>query len=287
MTSAGIAMEKRGPLALVTMRRPERKNVFNQAMFEQLASIAGSLRQDPELRAVVIAGAGPDAFSAGFDVNPDNPMVAKMAGAMERGDTEPIARSIETLRAAVDGFVTLPVPVIAAINGQAFGGGAELAVRCDLRVMDPGAEICFSEVTLGLIPDWGGGATLTHLVGAAVAADLILTARRVSADEALRLGLVNRISPPGQALEAALEIAGAIMGNGPRAVRSALKVIRNGRDLSLEATLALEKKTAVELIASGECLHGIGAFLNGQVPDFPDAHREDSAGPSLSDFVSF
>jgi len=270
MSESGIVLERKGTLAIVRLNRPDRMNAFNAGMFASLEATAATLAREPLPRAVIITGAGAGAFSAGFDVNPDNPMVAAMAGAMERGDEELIERSIETLRAAVDGFVTLPVPVIAAINGQAFGGGAELAVRCDLRVMDPGAEICFSEVTLGLMPDWGGGASLAHLVGAAAAADLILTARRVGADEALRLGLVNRISAPGQALEAALEMAAAIMGNGPRAVRSALKVIRAGRDLSLAATLDLEQKTAVELIASGECLHGIGAFLSGKSPVFPD-----------------
>ena len=187
----------------------------------------------------------------------------------KRREKEPIARSIAVLRAAVDRFVALPVPIIAAINGKAFGGGAELAVRCDMRVMDPAAEICFSEVRLGLMPDWGGGATLTHLIGSAAAADLILTARRVEAEEAMRLGLVNRISAPGKALEEAIEMAEAIVRNGPHAVRSALTVIRAGRNLSLQATLDLEQQTAVDLIASGECLHGIGAFLTGQTPDFP------------------
>jgi enoyl-CoA hydratase/carnithine racemase len=223
----------------------------------------------------VVTGAGSDAFCAGFDVNPDNPMVAEMASAVERREKEPISWSIAVLRAAVDRFVALPVPIIAAINGNAFGGGAELAVRCDMRVMDPAAEICFSEVRLGLMPDWGGGATLTHLIGSA-AADLILTARRVGADEALRLGLVNRISAPGKALEEAVQMAEAISRNGPRAVRSALKVIRAGRHLSLQETLDLEQQTAVDLIASGECLHGIGAFLTGQTATFPDLLPEDT-----------
>ena len=111
---------------------------------------------------------------------------------------------------------------------------------------------------------------MVHLVGAAAAADLILTGRRIGANEALHLGLVNRVSAPAKAAEEAIEMAEAIMANGPQAVRSALKVIRAGRNLSLEETLALERHTAVDLIASGECLHGIGAFLNGQPPVFPD-----------------
>ena len=277
MMEDGLRIEKKGALAIVTLCRPERLNVFNAAMFAALGEAADGLAADPRIRAVIVTGAGPKAFSAGFDVNPDNPMVAEMAQAIERQDQEPIARAIGLIRAAVDRFVALPIPVIAAINGRAFGGGAELAVRCDLRVMDPAAEICFSEVRLGLMPDWGGGAALVHLLGASAAADLVLTARRVPADEALRMGLANRISLPGQALETALAIAEAIMANGPRAVRRALEVIRAGRNLSLQANLDLEQQTAVDLIASGECLHGIGAFLTGQTPVFPDPPGDDSA----------
>jgi len=277
MESIGIAVERKASLAIVTIARPDRLNAFNQAMFEALGDAARTLSKGPLPRAVIITGAGADAFCAGFDVNPDNPMVAEMAGAVDRGEKDPISRSIAALRAAVDRFVTLPVPIIAALNGKAYGGGAELAVRCDLRVMDPAAEICFSEVKLGLMPDWGGGATLAHLIGAASAADLILTARRIGADEALALGLVNRVSAPGNVLNDAITMADTISRNGPRAVRSALKVIRAGRHLSLQETLDLEQQTAVDLIASGECLHGIGAFLTGQTATFPDLLPEDTA----------
>ncbi|WP_319408052.1 enoyl-CoA hydratase/isomerase family protein [uncultured Desulfosarcina sp.] len=277
MGQDGIAVEKKGRMAMVMLRRPGRLNAFNRAMFEQLEDAARELAVAPLPRTVILTGSGSKAFCCGFDVNPDNPMVAEMARAMERREKEPITRSIEALRSAVDRFVALPVPIIAAINGNAFGGGAELAVRCDLRVMDPDAEICFSEVRLGLMPDWGGGATLTHLIGSAAAADLILSARRVGAEEALRMGLVNRISAPGKAVDEAVRMAEVIMRNGPRAVQSALTVIRAGRNLSLQATLDLEQHTAVDLIASGECLHGIGAFLTGQTPDFPDPSPEGMA----------
>ncbi len=274
MAPEGIAVEKKGPLAMVTLRRPDRLNAFDQAMFGQLADAARRLSVAPLPRAVIVTGAGPDAFCSGFDVNPDNPMVAEMARAVERREKEPIAQCIAALRAAVDRFVELPVPIIAAINGKAFGGGAELAVRCDLRVMDPAAEICFSEVRLGLMPDWGGGATLPYLIGPAAAADLILTARRVGAREALHMGLVNRVSGPGKAVDEAAAMAEAIVRNGPQAVQSALKVIRASRNRSLQATLELEQQTAVDLIAGGECLHGIGAFLTGGTPHFPEPANE-------------
>lgn len=276
MESKGIAVERKGPLAMVTFQRPDRLNAFDEAMFGQLGEVARALSIAPLPRAVIITGAGTEAFCSGFDVNPDNPMVAEMARALERGEKEPIQGAIDAMRTAVDRLAALPVPIIAAINGKAYGGGAELAVRCDLRVMDPAAQICFSEVRLGLMPDWGGGATLPHLIGSAAATDLILTARRVGAPEAMQLGLVNRVSEPGRCVDEALEMAAAIMRNGPQAVRGALKVIRAGRHLSLQAALDLEKQTAIDLIASGECLHGIGAFLSGQKPEFPDLSTDDS-----------
>ena len=276
IAEGGVTLERQDTLSIVKLCRPERLNTFNAGMFAALEETAEVLAHDPQLRAVIITGTGRKAFSAGFDVNPDNPMVAEMAQAIERQDKGPIERAIGAMRRAVDRFVALPVPVIAAINGKAFGGGAELATRCDLRVMDPAAEICFSEVRLGLMPDWGGGAALVHLLGAAMASDLILTARRVKADEALRLGLANRISAPDKALGTAVEMAEAIMANGPHAVRRALEVIRAGRNLSLEATLDLERQTAIDLIASGECLHGIGAFLTGRPPVFPAPPRDDT-----------
>lgn len=120
------------------------------------------------------------------------------------------------------------------------------------------------------MPDWGGGATLAHLIGSSRAADLILTARKVPADEAVSLGLANRISRPGQCLEEALNLADMISKNGPRAVRCALQVIRQSRNRTLHQSLDLEAEQAVSLIVSGECFHGVAAFLEKREPDFPD-----------------
>ena len=219
---------------------------------------------------VVVTGAGPAAFCAGMDVNPDNPQISRMAHALATKDPVPVKRLIHRIRGTIDRLAALPVPVVAAINGDAHGGGAELAVRCDLRVMDPDAVIRFSEVRLGLMPDWGGGAALTRLVGPSRAADLILTARPVRSAEALDLGLVNRISPPGEALAAAMALAELMAANGPKAVRHALHLIRKAPDLSLAEALDLETEQAVALIATGECLQGIGAFLEKKTPEFTD-----------------
>jgi enoyl-CoA hydratase/carnithine racemase len=267
--NGSILLERKGHVAVVTMDRPDRKNAFNEDMFAKIAAVAAELKVKPP-RAVVITGAGGSSFSAGFDVNPDNPMVDNIVKAMSTGDREPSKRLIRGIRSAIDAFVTVPAPIIAALNGLAYGGGAELAVRCDLRVMDPAAVICFSEVRLGLMPDWGGGPTLARLIGASRAADLILTARKVGAPEAYALGLVNRISMKDRALDEAVELAETIAENGPRAIMTALGLIRENQNLPYAAALEREEELAAALISSGECVHGVGAFLEKRKPVFPD-----------------
>jgi enoyl-CoA hydratase len=252
MSTYGIRVERKDKVAVVLFDRPERRNAFDETMWSDLERLTAELARSLP-RAVVVSGAG-KAFCAGFDVNPDNPQVSSLIGAVEKKERAPVEALIKRLQTAVDGLVSLPVPIIAALNGDAFGGGAELASRCDMRIMDPVARICFSEARLGLMPDWGGGPGLTKLAGASTAADMILTGRRVGAEEALRLGLVNRISAPGQALDEAI----------------ALAVIRRVRELPMQQALDLEREQAVSLIVSGECVHGITAFLSKQEPVFPD-----------------
>ena len=263
-----VTLERDGHVAVVTLNRPEKRNCLNHEMWSGIADAARALRARPP-RAVVITGAG-SAFSAGMDVSPTNPQISSLVEAAQNHDPEPMRGLLREVRPAFDALVGLPVPVIAAINGLAFGGGAELAVRCDLRVMDPEATICFSETRLGLMPDVGGGVALTRLLGPGVATDLVLTARRVGAEEALRLGLVSRMSAPGRALEDALALGREIAANGPRATRAALEVIRQTLDLSEADALALERENAAQLMASGECAHGLAALMSRTPPEFPD-----------------
>jgi len=272
MSEKGIFLERKDNVAIVTMNRPQRRNAFDEHMFLELARITGELKSNLP-RAIVITGQE-NVFSAGFDVNPDNPWVEDLINAVEKADRTTAEMLIGQVRKIVDDFVSLPVPIIAALNGLTYGGGAELAVRCDLRVMDPDAQICFSEVRLGLMPDWGGGAALAHLIGSSRAADLILTARKVLAGEAIGLGLVNRINRPGESLGEAVRLAEEISKNGPLAVRTALNVIRQSRNQSLNQTLDLEAEKAVSLIVSGECFHGVAAFLEKKEPEFPDVSSD-------------
>jgi enoyl-CoA hydratase/carnithine racemase len=268
MQNDDVLLEQKDRVAVVTFSRPQRSNAFDEHMWVQLEQVIAQLRSHTP-RAVVVTGAGKN-FCAGFDVNPDNPQVSGLIGAVERRERAPVEALIRRLQETVDGLVSLPVPVIAAVNGDAYGGGAELASRCDLRVMESTAVFCFSEAKLGLMPDWGGGPGLTRLIGASRAADMILTGRKVGAEEALRIGLVNRVSQPGMALTEAMVLAQTISHNGPRAVRHALAVIRKSLELPMHAALDLEREQATTLIVSGECIHGITAFLSKQEPLFPD-----------------
>lgn len=263
-----VTIERDGKVAIVTLRREDKKNALNQALWAGLLNAARELAAALP-RVVVVTGSGAS-FSAGMDVSLDNPQIAGLVTAAQTHDAGPMRALLETLRPSIDELVGLPVPVIAAVNGLAYGGGAELALRCDLRVMDRDAELCMSEVRLGLMPDMGGGVALTRLLGPAVAADLILSARRVRGDEAYRLGLVSRVSEPGEALGEALSLAHEIAHNGPRAVRAALRVIRATPDLSEDDAMALEREVAAELMASGECIHGVTALLSHNTPEFPD-----------------
>jgi enoyl-CoA hydratase/carnithine racemase len=269
MSDFGIHLERKGKIAIIMIDRPEVRNTLNEAMWTDLERVTGRLKENlPQV--IIIRGQGDKAFCAGMDVNPENPQIAEFIKAIENKDRKLIETILYRIRSAVDSLVSLPVPIIAAINGLAYGGGAEFAVRCDLRVADPNAIIRFSEVSLGLMPDWGGGVALTRLLGPAKAADLILTARTVTAQDALEMGLVNRISKSGKVLEEAMSLAESIASNGPRAIRSALEVIRKSPDMPFETALDLESEAAVSLIASGECFHGITAFFEKRKAEFPD-----------------
>lgn len=273
MPDGDITVSVKNDVALLTLSRPERKNAFNQAMFRALDRAVEVLTREAP-RAVVVTGEPCPVFCAGMDVNPDNPHVESILSAVTNNDSEPVRELIRDLRSSVDGLFALPMPIIAALNGPAYGGGAELATRCDLRVMDPSAGLRFSEVSMGLMPDWGGGVALTRVLGTSRAADLILTARMVKAEEAFALGLANRVSEPGKSLEQALALARGIAENGPLAVASALCLIRRVPDLSEEQALDLEAELAIRLIAGGECAHGVAAFLARQKPVFPDPRKK-------------
>lgn len=271
MSDYGVRVEYLKPkdhIAVIRLDRASKKNAFDESMWRGLDDAVGRLTKKLP-RVIVVTGAG-ESFSAGFDVSPTNPQVSRLVTALNDKDRRPIEELIHGIRGGVDRLMALPVPIIAAVNGIAYGGGAELAVRCDMRFMDPDAVISFSEVRLGLMPDWGGGVALTRLVGPSRAAELILTGRKVLADEAFAIGLINAVSERNESLAESLATAEMIAKNGPRAVREALRVIRETPDVALKEALQFESERAICLIECGECVEGIGAFLGKREPEFKD-----------------
>lgn len=264
-----VTLTRQERLAIVLLKRPDRQNMLDHEMVEQLGSVAEELERHLP-RAVVVTGAG-DTFSNGLDLNPTtNPAVEALLHAVQRHDRPAIEDLLDRTRSAVDRLTGLPIPVIAAVNGPAWGAGAELALRCDLRVMDGSATLCMIGVRMGLTPVLGGGPALTRLVGPARAADILLTARKVPAIEAFSLGLANRVTEPGQALDTALRLAFSISRNGQHAVRAALRLVRDSAGLDTSAAVALERDAAAHVIQSGDFLIAMRAALNKTEAVFPD-----------------
>jgi enoyl-CoA hydratase/carnithine racemase len=269
MAGGHVTVEREGAVAVLRLDRPDRQNALDEQMLGALADAVGELEASPP-RAVVVTGSS-EAFCTGLDLNPgSNPSVGRLLRAVQARDRDAVEGIIAPIRALVDRLVGLPAPVIAAVNGPAFGAGAEIAVRCDLRVLDATATLCLIGARMGLATLLGGGSALVRLIGPARAADLLLSGRKVSVMEAFSLGLANRMSEPGKALDAALQTARSIARNGPRAVRAALRVLRSSPGLSLAAALDLEHAAAVELILSGEFLVGMSAAMAHTEPDFSD-----------------
>ncbi len=241
-----------GGVALVRVHRPDKLNALNDATIRELSEAFGGLQVDAEVRAVILTGAEAKrpSFVAGADI-------AEMA---EQTPLEARARS-QRGQALCSRIEHLGKPVIAAVNGFALGGGLELALACHLRFAADTALLGLPEVTLGIIPCFGGTQRLPRLIGLGPALELIATGKPVSAQQAYRLGLVNRVFQAGELLEAARKCARTIAGNGPVAVRLALDAVQRGSAMSLDQGLAYETEL-FGLIASTEDMHeGLKAFL--------------------------
>jgi enoyl-CoA hydratase/carnithine racemase len=208
----------------------------------------------------VLSSSSAHAFCVGADLKERN-----------RASDEDLYAQRPLARAAYGGVLQLPMPVIAAVAGYALGGGLELALACDLVVVDETAMLGLPEVSVGVIPGGGGTQLLTRRLGWSRAADLVLTARRVDAAEAYRLGLADRLVPPGQARAAALEVAATIAGNSPVGVRNAKRAMRLGLGVDLAAGLEIEDALWRATAASGDRREGVAAFVEKRRPAWPGA----------------
>jgi enoyl-CoA hydratase len=243
---------------VVTLNRPHVLNALDTQMGRDQLDLWSRLAADPgEVRCVVLTGSGERAFCAGGDLKERN----GMSDAAWRAQHELFERAFMAL-------VECPLPVIAAVNGHAFGGGLEMALACDFIYSAPGARFALSEVSLGIMPGGMGTQTLPRAVGERRAKELILTARPFSAEEGLAWGLVNRICEPGKLLDEALATAAAIAGNGPLSVRQAKKSIHYGLGMDLLTGYRFEIEAYNRLVDTADRREGVAAFNEKRKPRF-------------------
>ncbi|MFI0357752.1 enoyl-CoA hydratase/isomerase family protein [Actinomadura sp. 9N407] len=245
-------------VAEIMLDRPEALNALSTAMARQLAAVGAEVAADPSVRAVVLSAAGEKAFCVGADLKERNAM----------SDAQILAQR-PVFRAAFGAVLNLPQPVVAAVHGYALGGGCEFALSCDLIVADESAVFGLPEVAVGLVPGGGGTQLALRRLGPGRAADLVLTGRRLSIDEAQAYGLVDRKVPAGSAREEAMVIAAAIAANSPVAVRAAKRALRLGNGLSLDAGLDIEDNAWRTAAFSEDRREGIAAFTEKRKPNWP------------------
>jgi enoyl-CoA hydratase/carnithine racemase len=248
-----IFLEQRENISLLTIDHPP-ANAWNLAAMEEFGQRLDQLENNRQTRVVILTGAGEKIFSSGFDVS----------DAANAPKTSPLGRE---LWRRVDRF---PKPVIAALNGHAFGGGLELAMACHFRIMvdDPKASVGLTELNLGIIPGWGGTQRLPRLVGRARALEMILFSRRIGPQEALEIGLVNKISPPAKLMDDAWELAGRLAERPPLAVGWVLKALAAGAYEGLDAGLRMEAEGSSALRETKDRAEGFKAFLEKRKPVF-------------------
>ncbi|WP_438486128.1 enoyl-CoA hydratase/isomerase family protein [Streptomyces sp. S186] len=253
-----VGVRRHDFVAELVLDRPKAMNAVSTAMADALAEACAALADDRSVRAVVLTSTHERAFCVGADLKERNSLT----------DAE-LMRQRPRARAAYAGVLELPVPTIAAVHGFALGGGYELALACDLIVADGTAVVGLPEVSVGVIPGGGGTQLLPRRVGAARAAELVFTARRVVAAEAGELGLVDRVVADGQDRAEALALAAAIARNSPVGLRAAKRALRLGQGLDLRAGLDLEDGAWRSVAFSGDRAEGVAAFNEKRDPDWP------------------
>jgi enoyl-CoA hydratase/carnithine racemase len=256
-----------GGVADVRLNRPDKRNALDPAMFEALVLAGTELASDDSLRVVVLSGEGPD-FCAGLDFGSFQAMAGGERLSARAQLPESTGPAQATGQRAVHVWTELPVPVIAAIRGNALGGGLQVALGADIRIVAPDASLGVLEVPWGLVPDMTGTQVLPELVGRDVAKELTFTGRKVSGTEAARLGLATRVAD--DPLAAALELARTIAGMNPHAVRGAKRLLEMAGRVELAEGLAAEQKEIGALIGSPNQVEAVKARFERRAPRFTD-----------------
>ena len=253
-----LLVEREGPVAIVTMNRPDTKNALDHELLAAFAAALEEVTADAQVRAIVLTGAG-DAFCSGADLK----------GALDdlAADVE-LGPRIAAFHALIRGIVEAEQPVIAAVSGPAVGFGADLALACDLRVLGESAYLQEKFVAIGLMPDGGGSFWLQRLVGMGRALELLLFGTRVDAPLALNLGLANRVVPNDQLLSTAKEMARTLAAGPPLALAAIKRAVRDGATGTIEQALEREKKAQSELLKSADFREGVAAWSGKRAPKF-------------------
>jgi enoyl-CoA hydratase len=257
MDYENVRVEVAGGILRLTIDRPKVLNALNAATVQELHRVFQMARDDDGVRAVIVTGAGEKAFVAGADIN-------ELAAQTPISGKETSARGQNVFN-FIERF---PKPVIAAINGFALGGGCELALACHIRIASENAQLGLPEVTLGIIPGYGGTQRLTRLLGKGRALELICSGERVKADEAARIGLVNRVVPLDQLLPACEELAKKIASRAPLAIRAAIEAVVIGSEMPSEEGQLLEATLFGLLCATEDTNEGMRAFLEKRAANF-------------------
>lgn len=250
MTFKNLEVRRDGHLATVVVNRPDKLNALNNETLVELTKAAADLEADSGVGVVILTGAGEKAFIAGADIS----VLAK------QGVEEAKQNSIlgQRLTLAIE---TSRKPWLAAINGYALGGGLEMALACDVRFCSNTAKLGLPEVSLGIIPGYGGTQRLPRLVGAGVASQLVLTGDPIGADDALRIGLVNAVCPPAELMDNTKKVALKMLSRGQNALGLAKEAMRRGLQTNLQDGLAIEADLFAISAASPEMKEGMQAFL--------------------------
>jgi enoyl-CoA hydratase/carnithine racemase len=247
-----------GGVAELVLSRPEALNAISTELATDLVAATDRLRADDAVHVVLLAAEGDRAFCVGADLKERNGM----------SDADILAQRV-VFRAAFGGVLGLPQPTVAAVHGFALGGGCELALSCDIVVADESATLGLPEVSIGLVPGGGGTQLALRRLGPGRAADVVLTGRRIPAEEAAALGLIDRLAPAGSARAAAREIAAQIARNSPVATRAAKRALRNGWGLDYAAAMDVEDAAWRTAATSADRREGIAAFNEKRPPVWP------------------
>lgn len=246
-------------VALITIDHPP-ANAISQAVLAELDPTLDELLANPEVKVIIITGAGPMVFSAGADINDFTRIES----------SEQALTFIRMGHAVSNKIENSPKPFIAAINGLALGGGLELAMACHLRIIGDRAKVGQPEINLGIIPGWGGTQRLPRFVGKAKALELILTGDQITAQEAYRLNLVNKVVPGGEVLKTAKDLAKKIAAKGGVAIQAVLEAARLGASGPLADGLNHEAQQFAKVVVSEDAREGVSAFLQKRQPAFKD-----------------